>query len=138
MSLSLANHDTSLPVAYRLYLPEDWAKDPARREKPKVPETIDFQTKPEIALEQIQLDASEAIFGATNGHIYAGSAPASRPAEDYTVRIIPCHPGVRIPAELPQILWQEQVRREPVECKAHGHSVDRGIADQVWKPTIRW
>jgi SRSO17 transposase len=31
VTLSLANHDASLPVAYRLYLPEDWAKDQARR-----------------------------------------------------------------------------------------------------------
>ena len=45
VSLSLANHDASLPVAYRLYLAEDWAKDRARRHKAKVPETIAFQTK---------------------------------------------------------------------------------------------
>ncbi|HWN78174.1 MAG TPA: IS701 family transposase, partial [Bradyrhizobium sp.] len=54
VSLSLANHDASLPIAYRLYLPEDWAKDRARRDKAKVPETIAFQTKPEIAFEQIK------------------------------------------------------------------------------------
>ena len=54
VTLSLANHDASLPVAYRLYLPEDWAKDQARRGKAKVPEAIAFQTKPEIALEQIK------------------------------------------------------------------------------------
>ena len=35
VTLSLANHDASLPVAYRLYLPEDWAKDQARRNKPR-------------------------------------------------------------------------------------------------------
>ena len=49
----------------------------------------------------------EAITGAANGHIYTGSAPATRPAEDYTVRIIPDYPGARIPAELPLILWQK-------------------------------
>jgi SRSO17 transposase len=54
VSLSLANHDASLPIAYRLYLPEDWAQDRARRHKAKVPETIALQTKPEIALEQIK------------------------------------------------------------------------------------
>jgi SRSO17 transposase len=53
VSLSLANHHASLPVAYRLYLPEDWATDSRRRRKSGVPETISFKTKPEIALEQI-------------------------------------------------------------------------------------
>jgi SRSO17 transposase len=35
VSLSLANHDGSLPVAYRLYLPEEWARDRERRDKAK-------------------------------------------------------------------------------------------------------
>ena len=54
VSLSLANADGSLPVAYRLYLPEAWASDAARRKKAGVPEEIGFQTKPEIALDQIR------------------------------------------------------------------------------------
>ena len=54
MTLSLASHDASLPVAYQLYVPEDWAKDEARRHQAKIPQTIAFQTKPEIALEQIK------------------------------------------------------------------------------------
>src|SRR6202142_3156294 len=33
VSLSIANHAASLPVAYRLYLPEDWTQDRARRKK---------------------------------------------------------------------------------------------------------
>ena len=53
VSLSLANHHASLPVAYRLYLPEDWARDSGRRRKTGVPEEVSFKTKPEIALEQI-------------------------------------------------------------------------------------
>ena len=43
VSLSLANADGSLPVAYRLYLPQDWAADAARRKKAGVPEEIGFQ-----------------------------------------------------------------------------------------------
>jgi SRSO17 transposase len=54
VSLSLANAHVSLPVAYRLYLPESWASDTARRKKAGVPEEIGFQTKPEIALDQIR------------------------------------------------------------------------------------
>jgi SRSO17 transposase len=54
VSLSLANAHASLPVAYRLYLPQAWASDGARREKAGVPEEIAFKTKPEIALDQIR------------------------------------------------------------------------------------
>ena len=54
MTLSLANHDASLPVAYRLYLPKAWAEDDARRRKAKVPEDIIFKTKPEIALDLVR------------------------------------------------------------------------------------
>jgi SRSO17 transposase len=54
VSLSLANHEASLPVAWRLYLPEEWAGDAERRCKAHVPEEIGFKTKPEIALEQIR------------------------------------------------------------------------------------
>lgn len=54
VSLSLANDHASLPVAYRMYLPDSWAKDMGRRMKAGVPEDIVFKTKPQIALDQIE------------------------------------------------------------------------------------
>src|SRR3954462_1122251 len=54
VTLSLANEHASLPVAYRLYLPEAWAGDPERRATAGVPQDITFQTKPQIALDQIR------------------------------------------------------------------------------------
>lgn len=39
VSLSLANAWASLPVAFRLYLPKDWAADEERQRKAKVPAT---------------------------------------------------------------------------------------------------
>jgi SRSO17 transposase len=54
VSLSLANHRASLPIAHQLYLPENWAADPERRKEAKVPQDVVFKTKPQIALEQIK------------------------------------------------------------------------------------
>jgi SRSO17 transposase len=53
VSLSVANHHASLPVAYRLYLPKSWSEDRKRRRKAGVPDEIEFKTKPKIALEQL-------------------------------------------------------------------------------------
>jgi glycogen phosphorylase len=55
----------------------------------------------------LALQRGAAIAGAVNGYIYTGAADAGRPAEDYTVRIIPAAEGVAIPTELPLILWQK-------------------------------
>jgi SRSO17 transposase len=54
VSLSVATWNSSLPIAYRLYLPEEWAEDSDRRKTAGVPKEIQFQTKPQIALEQIR------------------------------------------------------------------------------------
>ncbi len=61
VSLSIANRHASLPVSYRLYLPEEWAWDAARRRQAGVPEEISFRTKPEIALEQIRAACEAGI-----------------------------------------------------------------------------
>lgn len=54
VSLSVASDGASLPIAWRLYLPESWAKDGSRREAAGVPVEVGFQTKPQIALAQIR------------------------------------------------------------------------------------
>ena len=54
VSLSLATAEGSVPVDYQLYLPHDWAGDVKRRREAKVPETVRFATKSQIALQQIR------------------------------------------------------------------------------------
>jgi SRSO17 transposase len=61
VSVSVAHEQASLPVAYRLYLPEAWAQDRRRRRAAGVPETIAFRPKWQIALEQITQLASEGV-----------------------------------------------------------------------------
>lgn len=54
ISVSLACQKGSLPVAWRLYLPKEWAADATRRHKAGVPPEVGFETKPAIALNQIE------------------------------------------------------------------------------------
>jgi len=61
VSLSLASELGSVPIAFKLYLPEEWASDETRREKAGVPAEIQFATKPQIALEQIRAAKASGV-----------------------------------------------------------------------------
>jgi SRSO17 transposase len=61
VSLSVATAAGSLPIAWRLYLPEEWANDLARRKEADVPKPVEFQTKPQIALAQIQQAVKDGV-----------------------------------------------------------------------------
>ena len=54
VSLSLASEQGSLPIAWRLYLPEEWANDRERCRTAGVPDEIAFATKHDIALAQVK------------------------------------------------------------------------------------
>ncbi len=61
--VAIANHHASLPIAYRLYLPEGWANDAERRGQAHVPEEVEFRTKPQIALAQIEAAMKDGVAG---------------------------------------------------------------------------
>jgi SRSO17 transposase len=61
VTLSVASDAASLPIAYRLYLPEPWASDWKRRRQAGVPEEVRFLTKPELALEQITAAVEQGV-----------------------------------------------------------------------------
>src|SRR3954470_24759247 len=61
VTLSVATGHASLPIAYRLYLPDAWAADPARRAPAGVPEEVAFATKPAIALDQIRQALADGV-----------------------------------------------------------------------------
>ncbi len=61
VSPSAANDHASLPIAYRLYLPHEWADDPERRAQAGIPDDVVFQTKPQIALDQLRAALAAGI-----------------------------------------------------------------------------
>jgi len=54
VSLSVSTGNSSLPIAWRSYLPEVWCQDAERCRKAGVAEGVTFQTKPDLALQQIR------------------------------------------------------------------------------------
>ena len=61
VSLSVATWSSSLPIAYSLYLPEVWATDKPRRKQAGIPKEVQFQTKPQIALDQIRAAVEQDV-----------------------------------------------------------------------------
>lgn len=59
--------------------------------------------EPPFLSEMTHGDSAEPSSG---WRIYAADVPASRPASDYTPRIVPSHCGARIPLEDAHILWR--------------------------------
>jgi starch phosphorylase len=53
------------------------------------------------------MNRGERVVGATSAFIYSASLPTSRPAADYTPRLVPLHAGAFVPLEAPFILWHE-------------------------------
>jgi SRSO17 transposase len=77
VSLSMATAKASVPVDYQLYLPEAWAVDLKRRRAVGVPDTVQFATKPQIALAQIRAAVAR---GVPQGIVLADAAFGSNTA----------------------------------------------------------
>ena len=54
-----------------------------------------------------RMNRDHQLAGTANGYMYTAQAPASRPASDYTPRLVPYHTDASVPLEAPQIRWQK-------------------------------
>jgi SRSO17 transposase len=150
VSLSVANEAASLPIAYRLYLPQAWADDARRRSRSKVPPEVAFQTKPQIALDQIRAAQAEDIapgviladagYGA-DGNFRAGLSDVGLA---YVVGVQPTL-SVWRPGEgpLPPKPWSRKgrppslLRRSPDHKPISAKALAEQLPVDAWT-TIRW
>src|SRR3984885_11736066 len=150
VSLSLANGHASLPVAYRLYLPQEWTTDHARLRKAGVPEDIAFKTKHEIALEQLRwaceagLPRGVTLLDAGYGNNSALRADITALKLMYVAGILSnttvWAPGKRpLPAKKwsgrgrPPKLLQRDAKHKPVSVK----ELALGLPNHAWR-TVKW
>lgn len=54
VSLAIATSTNHLPLDFELYLPEEWATNPALRKEARIPAEVTFQTKIELAIDMIE------------------------------------------------------------------------------------
>jgi len=151
VSVSLASNQGSLPVAWQLYLPEDWAADPKRRAKAGVPEEVRFATKTQIALEQLRtlLDEgaprycvlADAAYGVDNAFRQALSDLGLHYAVGVTSAVVVWPPGVQpLPPKRysgigrPPVMPRRTAHRQPVSVKALAQSLPaRAFRTVTWR-----
>lgn len=135
VSVSLACAGGSIPVAWQLYLPEEWAEDALRRQRAGVPEEVRFATKTQIALAQLQtlLDQgaprhcvlADAGYGVDTAFRQALSDMGLAYAVGVTSSVVVWPPGVEpLPPELysgrgrPPVVPRRTEQRQPMSVKA--------------------
>jgi SRSO17 transposase len=131
VTLSIANHHASLPIAYRLYLPRDWIKDRSRRAKAHVPRTIRFKTKPQIALEQIR---AALLAGVAPGVVLMDASYGSNSALRQALTGL----GLRYVAAIVSTVKVRPVRKDdPKPPRVSVETLALSLPKHAWR-TITW
>ena len=98
-SLASENHGDHYTFQVQVYLTD---LDP---EAVKVELYADGQNGAEPL--RLPMQRGEQLVGSANAFLYVAKAPATRPASDYTPRVIPYKAGASVPLEAPFICWRD-------------------------------
>ncbi len=151
VSLSVATWKASLPIAYRLYLPEAWANDSQRRKQAKIPNEVRFQTKLEMALGQIRQAMADGVpkatvladpaYGNDTGFREALAGMELRYVVGVQSSTTIWPPGVE---PLPPVPWKggrgrpaSRLRRDPDHAPLSAKQLALGLPPKAWK-AVTW
>ena len=146
VSLHQAGPEESTILGWRLYLPESWVRDAARRTEAGIPETAKFRTKWQLALELI--DQARA-WGLRAGVVLGDAAYGEVTEFRDGLEARPCPYVVGIPSSLG--VWTHPPRMHKLQARGRGRPPSvyhygeqrpasvREVAEKVrgWKQ-VRW
>jgi SRSO17 transposase len=150
VTVSLANSTMSVPCAYRLYLPEVWARDRERRRVAGVPREVTFATKREIALVEVDrllgddLPRAPVVADAGYGDVTAFREGLMHRGFSYVVGI-KADTSVWLPGSepLPPKRWSgrgrpaTRIRRSLRHHPRSAGDLAAGLPARAWR-TVRW
>ncbi|MGZ8975476.1 MAG: DUF3417 domain-containing protein, partial [Methylomagnum sp.] len=75
------------------------------RVEPEVVQVELVAAEPEDRIWRQPMARGDKLPDREGGYLFTAQVPATRPAGDFTPRLVPYFPGVAVPLELPLILW---------------------------------
>jgi SRSO17 transposase len=134
VSLTLATEHHHAPVDFELYLPTSWTENPARRAQTKIPDSVSFKTKPQLALEMLRRAVEDDL---PRGTVLADEAYGNDSAFRLGVRSLGLHYAVAVGAKTKIWKVDKLGRRcgEPVAVAefAKAHMNDRSFRRYTWR-----
>ena len=127
VSTVLLDDQLAWPLTFELYLPQDWALDPARRAKAGIPDTVRFREKWRIALAHVRrvLKAGFQLTAVVADADYGSNAAFRRGLERLGLRY-----GLAIRGAL--TMWTPQARRARPASAIGATLPERAWQDVTW------
>jgi len=115
VSLHWATEQSSFPLDWSLYLPQEWIDDPERCRKAGVPEDVTFRKKWELALDMVDRALANGIdLGVlTSDHGYGANTNFIKGLESRNVLY-------SVAIDKAMVFWKHPVRRKPVPYSGRG------------------
>jgi SRSO17 transposase len=136
VSLSIATATEQVPIDMELYLPRSWADDPQRRKQARIPDSIIFKTKTQLAMDLISRAVDDGIPGEV---VLTDSAYGRARAFRDFVRSKDLDYGVAIDADARVIVLDESDRHpDPITVRQLGVELgERAFRRITWRDGTR-